>query len=346
MASLPGAPNARLAFSLVLPVAELHLHLEGTLEPELAFALAARNRVALRYADLDELRRAYAFSDLQSFLDLYYELTAVLQRPEDFTELAEAYLTRAAAQGVRHAEVFIDPQAHTSRGVRLDVVMEGLGAAFDDAEERHGLSAKVLVCFLRDRDPEEAELLLPRLLPYRDLVIGVGLDSAEVGRPPELFERVFAQAAGEGLHRVAHAGEEGPPAYVWSALDRLGVERVDHGIRCLEDPSLVARLVAEQVPLTVCPLSNVALRCVDRLEEHPLRRMLGAGLAVTVNSDDPAYFGGYVGDNLTAVSRALGLTAEHRRRLAENSFRASFLPDAEKQRHLAAVDAAVRTEGL
>jgi adenosine deaminase len=323
----------------LLPTAELHVHIEGTLEPELAFALAARNGTRLRYADLDELRRAYSFTDLKSFLDLYYELTEVLQRPEDFADLAEAYLARAAAQGVRHAEVFVDPQAHAGRGVPLEVVMGGLADAFRRAEERHGLSARLIACFLRDRDPAEAEALLPQLIPYRDLVIGVGLDSAEVGYPPELFERVFARAADEGLHRVAHAGEEGPPAYVWSALDRLGVERVDHGNRSLEDPSLVARLREEQVPLTVCPLSNVALRSVDRLEAHPLRRMLDAGLAATVNSDDPAYFGGYLHDNVVAVTRALGLTAEHRRRLAENSFRASFLPAADKDRHLAEIAA-------
>jgi adenosine deaminase len=323
----------------LLPTAELHVHIEGTLEPELAFALAARNGTRLRYADLDELRRAYSFTDLKSFLDLYYELTEVLQRPEDFADLAEAYLARAAAQGVRHAEVFVDPQAHAGRGVPLEVVMGGLGDAFRRAEERHGLSARLIACFLRDRDPAEAEALLPQLIPYRDLVIGVGLDSAEVGYPPVLFERVFARAADEGLHRVAHAGEEGPPAYVWSALDRLGVERVDHGNRGLEDPSLVARLREEQVPLTVCPLSNVALRSVDRLEAHPLRRMLDAGLAATVNSDDPAYFGGYLHDNVVAVTRALGLTAEHRRRLAENSFRASFLPAADKDRHLAEIAA-------
>ena len=318
----------------VLPTAELHLHLEGTLEPELAFSLAARNGTRLRYADLDELRRAYAFRDLQSFLDLYYELTAVLQTPEDFAELADAYFARAAAQGVRHAEVFVDPQAHVSRGVPLEVVMDGLGEAFRGAEAKHGLSARIIACFLRDRDPAEAEALLPRLLPYRDLVIGVGLDSAEVGYPPELFERVYALAADEGLHRVAHAGEEGPPAYVWSALDRLGVERVDHGIRSLEDPSLVARLREEQIPLTVCPLSNVALRAVPDLAAHPLRRMLDAGLVATVNSDDPAYFGGYLHDNVAAVTRALSLTPEHRRTLAENSFRASFLPPADVERHL------------
>jgi adenosine deaminase len=329
----------------MLPTAELHVHIEGTLEPELAVRLAARNRTRLPYADLDELRRAYSFSDLQSFLDLYYELTAVLQRPEDFAELAEAYLARAAAQGVVHAEVFVDPQAHTSRGVPLEVVMEGLGEAFGRAEERHGITARLIACFLRDRDPAEAEDVLPRLLPYRDLVIGVGLDSAEVGFPPELFERVFARAADEGLHRVAHAGEEGPPAYVRAALDRLGVERVDHGNRSLEDPALVARLHEEQVPLTVCPLSNLALRSVDRLESHPLRRMLDAGLAVTVNSDDPAYFGGYLHDNVAAVTRALGLTAQEHRTLAENSFRASFLPEAEKRRHIERVAAATGLPG-
>jgi adenosine deaminase len=324
----------------MLPTAELHLHLEGTLEPELAFRLAARNGTRLRYADLDELRRAYAFTDLQSFLDLYYELTAVLQRPQDFADLADAYFARAAAQGVVHAEVFVDPQAHTSRGVPLEVVMEGLGEAFAAVEERHGMTARVIACFLRDRDPAEAEALVPRLMPYRELIVGVGLDSAEVGRPPELFERAFALAADEGLHRVAHAGEEGPPEYVWSALDRLGVERIDHGIRSLEEASLVARLREQQVPLTVCPLSNVALRCVERLENHPLRRMLDADLVATVNSDDPAYFGGYLHDNVAAVTPALGLTAGHRRRLAENSFRASFLPEPDKQRHLAAVAAA------
>jgi adenosine deaminase len=324
----------------VLPTAELHVHIEGTLEPELAFDLAARNGTRLRHADLAELRRAYAFSDLQSFLDLYYELTAVLQRPEDFADLADAYLARAAAQGVRYAEVFVDPQAHTSRGVPLDVVMEGLGEAFARAPRRHGVTARLIACFLRDRDPAEAEDLVPRLAPYRELVIGVGLDSAEVGHPPELFERAFALAADQGLHRVAHAGEEGPPAYVWSALDRLGVERVDHGNRSLEDPSLVARLREEQVPLTVCPLSNLALRGIDRLADHPLVRMLDAGLAATVNSDDPAYFGGYLHDNVVAVTRTLGLTAAQRRQLAENSFRASFLPEADKARYLAELAAA------
>jgi adenosine deaminase len=320
-----------------LPTAELHLHIEGTLEPELAFSLAARNGVRLRHTDLADLRRAYAFADLQSFLDLYYELMAVLRQPRDFTDLAEAYLARAAAQGVVHAEVFVDPQAHLTRGVPLEAVLEGLGAAFGTAPERHGISARLIACFLRDRDPAEAEALVPRLLPYRDLVIGVGLDSAEAGRPPELFERAFALAADAGLHRVAHAGEEGPPEYVRSALDRLGVERIDHGIRSLADPALVDRLREERVPLTVCPLSNVALRCVPDLARHPLRRMLDSGLVATVNSDDPAYFGGYLHDNVTAVTAALGLTDGERRTLAENSVRASFLPEADQRRHLAAI---------
>ena len=323
-----------------LPTAELHLHIEGTLEPELAVELARRNDVRLPHPDLAALRRAYSFRDLQSFLDLYYELTAVLRQPQDFADLAEAYLARAAAQGVRHAEVFVDPQAHTGRGVPLEVVLDGLAEAFRTAEERHGLTAVLVVCFLRDRDPAEAEALVPRLRPWHDLVVGVGLDSAEVGFPPEPFRPAFELAADDGLHRVAHAGEEGPPAHVWGALDALGVERVDHGIRSLEDPALVARLREEQIPLTVCPLSNVALRAVPDLAAHPLRRMADAGLLVTVNSDDPAYFGGYLHDNTAAVSAALGLSAADRRLLAENSFRASFLPDEDKQRHLAAVAAA------
>jgi adenosine deaminase len=303
-------------------------------------ALARRNRVRLRHPDLAALRRAYSFRDLQSFLDLYYELTEVLQQPQDFTDLAEAYLTRAAAQGVRHAEVFVDPQAHTSRGVPLEVVLDGLAEAFGTAEERHGLSARLIVSFLRDRDPAEAEALVPRLRPWHGLVVGVGLDSAEVGHPPEPFARAYAMAADEGLHRVAHAGEEGSPAYVRGALDVLGVERVDHGIRSLEDPALVARLREEQIALTVCPLSNVALRAVPDLAVHPLRRMLDAGLLASVHSDDPAYFGGYLHDNTAAVTAALGLTAAQRRVLAENSFRASFLPADDVARHLAAVAAA------
>ncbi|MFD0368394.1 adenosine deaminase [Streptomyces sp. NPDC059071] len=324
-----------------VPKAELHLHIEGTLEPELAFALAARNGVTLPYADTAALREAYRFSDLQSFLDLYYSVLAVLRTADDFTELADAYLARAAQQGVRHAEIFFDPQAHIARGVPMGVVVEGLGAALDRAEERHGISTRLIMCFLRDEPAESAMATLDAAKPYLDRITGVGLDSAEVGHPPAKFREVYAEAARLGLRRVAHAGEEGPAEYIREALDVLGVERVDHGLRCLEDPSLVERLVRERVPLTLCPLSNVRLRAVDVLESHPLRSMLEAGLVATVNSDDPAYFGGYAGDNFDAVREALGLGPEDLRTLARNSFLASFLEDDEvrRERYLAEVEA-------
>ncbi|MGW5420471.1 adenosine deaminase [Streptomyces sp. NPDC003943] len=324
-----------------VPKAELHLHIEGTLEPELAFALAERNGVTLPYADTAALREAYSFSDLQSFLDLYYSLMAVLRTAEDFTDLAEAYLARAAEQGVRHAEIFFDPQAHAVRGVPMGVVVEGLAAALDRAEERHGISTRLIMCFLRDESAESALATLDAARPHLDRITGVGLDSAEVGHPPAKFRAVYEEAARLGLRRVAHAGEEGPAEYIREALDVLGVERVDHGLRCLEDPELVDRLVRERVPLTLCPLSNVRLRAIDVLEQHPLRRMLDAGLVATVNSDDPAYFGGYVGDNFTAVRDALGLAPEQLRTLARNSFLASFLEDDEerRERYLAEVEA-------
>lgn len=324
-----------------LPKAELHLHIEGTLEPELAFALAARNGVTLPYADTEELRKAYLFSDLQSFLDLYYELMAVLHTAEDFTELADAYLARAAAQGVRHAEIFFDPQAHTARGVPIGTVIEGLARALDRSEERHGVSTRLIMCFLRDESAESATATLEAARPYLRRITGVGLDSAEVGHPPSKFREVYAAAEALGLRKVAHAGEEGPPAYIREALDVLGVERIDHGLRCMEDPELVERLVRERVPLTLCPLSNVRLRAIDVLEDHPLAAMLGAGLMATVNSDDPAYFGGYVGDTFDAVRGALGLDREQLRTLARNSFEASFLDDDEdrRARYLAEVEA-------
>lgn len=324
-----------------VPKAELHLHIEGTLEPELAFALADRNGVTLPYADTDALRQAYRFSDLQSFLDLYYGLMGVLRTAEDFTELADAYLERAGAQGVRHAEIFFDPQAHTARGVPLGVVVEGLCASLDRAEERYGISTRLIMCFLRDESAESAMATLEAAKPYLDRITGVGLDSAEVGHPPSKFRAVYEEAARLGLRRVAHAGEEGPASYIREALDVLGVERVDHGLRCLEDPELVERLVRERVPLTLCPLSNVRLRAVDVIEEHPLRTMLAAGLVATVNSDDPAYFGGYAGDNFDAVRDGLGLGEEELRALARNSFLAAFLEDAEglRGRYLAEVEA-------
>ncbi|MEV8015602.1 adenosine deaminase [Streptomyces sp. NPDC086554] len=325
-----------------LPKAELHLHIEGTLEPDLAFALAARNGVTLPFADTEALRKAYLFDDLQSFLDLYYGLMAVLRTERDFEELADAYLARAAQQGVRHAEIFFDPQAHMARGVGIGTVMEGLGRALDRSEERHGISTRLIMCFLRDQSADSALETLDAAKPHLHRIVGIGLDSAEVGHPPAKFREVYEAAAALGLRRVAHAGEEGPPAYITEALDVLGVERIDHGLRCMEDPELVERLVRERVPLTLCPLSNVRLRAIDVLEEHPLARMMDAGLLCTVNSDDPAYFGGYVGDTFHAVREALGLDQERLRELARNSFEASFLDgsaedEALRARYLAEV---------
>ncbi|WP_405555850.1 adenosine deaminase [Streptomyces sp. NBC_01171] len=324
-----------------LPKAELHLHIEGTLEPELAFRLAERNGVELPYADTEALRHAYRFEDLQSFLNLYYELMAVLRTERDFEELADAYLARAAAQGVRHAEIFFDPQAHLARGVEMGTVIEGLWRALGRSEETHGVSTKLIMCFLRDESAESALATLDAAKPYLDRITGVGLDSAEVGNPPEKFREVYDAAAALGLRRVAHAGEEGPPEYVVQALDLLGVERIDHGLRSVEDPALVERLVRERIPLTLCPLSNVRLRTVDTLADHPLPAMLEAGLMCTVNSDDPAYFGGYAGDNFTAVQQTLGLSEDRLRELARNSFLASFLEDDEprRARYLAEVEA-------
>src|SRR5215218_11357212 len=310
----------------MLPVAELHLHIEGTLESELMITLARRNGVDLPSYDPAVLSARYEnFADLQAFLDVHYANLAVLRTEADFYDLATGYLTRAAAAGVRRAEMFCDPQTHLNNGVPLEAVFDGFGAAIADARRATGISADLIVCFLRDLGGEAAEELIRAALPFRDRFIGVGLDSAEVGYPPRLFRTAYEIAAAEGLHRVAHAGEEGGPEYVREALDVLGVERIDHGNRALEDPELVARLRDEQVPLTVCPLSNVALKGVRRLEEHPLPRMLELGLLATVNSDDPAYFGGYVDDNLTALRTSLGVTEDDVRVLAANSWRAAFV---------------------
>jgi adenosine deaminase len=323
-----------------LPKAELHLHIEGTLEPELIFALAERNRVKLPYPSVDALRRAYEFTDLQSFLDLYYAGMTVLRTEQDFSELADAYFARAREQGVVHAEIFFDPQAHTARGVALETVIDGLWTAVSTSAPRFDISSKLIMCFLRDQSAESAMATLDQALPFGDRIIGVGLDSAEVGNPPSKFARVFERALAEGWKTVAHAGEEGPPSYVWEALDVLKVSRVDHGVRSLEDPALVARLRGERIPLTVCPLSNVKLRVFDTLREHTLGRMLDEGLVATVNSDDPAYFGGYAGDNFAAVAAALELDSEALRTLARNSFEASFIDDATRGRYLALLDAA------
>ncbi|WP_372509245.1 adenosine deaminase [Streptomyces kronopolitis] len=334
---MPSSPSAPAPAPL--PKAELHLHIEGTLEPELAFALARRNGIELPYADEDALRRAYSFADLQSFLNLYYALMAVLRTEDDFADLAHAYLARAKEQGVRHAEIFFDPQAHTARGVPIGTVIDGLARALDGAEEAYGISTRLIMCFLRDESAESALATFEAARPHLHRLTAVGLDSAEVGHPPSKFREVFALAREAGLKCVAHAGEEGPPAYVWEALDILGVDRIDHGVRCMEDEQLVARLVADQVPLTVCPLSNVRLRVIDDLADHPLPAMLDAGLLVTVNSDDPSYFGGYAEDNFRAVRDALGLDQEILRTLARNSFRAAFLDEAARARHLRDVDA-------
>lgn len=324
-----------------IPKAELHLHIEGTLEPGLMFELARRNRVTLPYDSVDAVRRAYVFSDLQSFLDIYYAACSVLRREQDFYDLAWAYLERAAAQNVQRAEIFFDPQTHINRGVPLEAVTSGLHRALQDGQDRFGISSALILCFLRHLSADAAMSTLREALHYRHAFIAVGLDSSEVGHPPEKFRAVFEKALGEGLLTVAHAGEEGPPAYVWQALEALHVRRIDHGVRSLEDPALVERLVAGQIPLTVCPLSNVKLRVIPSLEQHPLKQMLSRGLRVTVNSDDPAYFGGYVEDNLRAAARALTLVADDVVTLARNSFEASFLPAEDKLRIIQQVGATV-----
>ncbi|MCU1425946.1 MAG: adenine deaminase [Microbacteriaceae bacterium] len=316
----------------MLPLAELHMHIEGSMEAELVVALARRNGVDLPTYDAAELKRRYRFDDLQSFLDIYYANLAVLRTEEDFYDLGRAYLTRATSAGVRRAEMFFDLQTHTNNGIAAATVFCGLTAAIADARASTGISADLILCFLRDLGGDAATATLRSALPFRDQFIGVGLDSAELGYPPSLFTDAFRLAGAEGLHRVAHAGEEGGPDYVREALDLLGVDRVDHGNRAMEDADLVARLRDEQVPLTVCPLSNLALKTAPpRLGDHPLRQMLSEGLLVSINSDDPAYFGGYIDDNFSAITAALALTPVELGVLAENSFTSSFLPEAEKE---------------
>ena len=322
-----------------LPVAELHLHIEGTLQPELIFALAERNGIELPYADLDELRSRYEFTDLQSFLDLYYANMAVLRTEQDFADMTRAYLARAASGGVRHVEVMMDPQAHVSRGVSLETCVNGVASALATSEEEFGVSTLLIAAFLRDLPEEDALDVFEQLLAMNAPIAGIGLDSAEVGNPPSKFVRLYQRAAEAGLHRIAHAGEEGPASYITDSLDLLGVERIDHGIRCMEDTALVERLVEEQIPLTVCPLSNVRLRAVDTLADHPLPAMLAAGLNVSVNSDDPAYFGGYVDDNFGQLAAVHGLTTAEQSTLAANSIRSSFASDARKAELLGEVRA-------
>ncbi len=325
-------------FLLGLPKAELHLHIEGTLEPELIFEIAGRNGIATSHGSVAELRAAYEFSSLQEFLDIYYVGASALQTEQDFYDMTAAYLRRAAHDGVRRAEIFFDPQTHTERDVPFAVFMNGMTAAIDDTRRDLGISADLIMCFLRHLPASAAMETLEASLPFQDKYIGVGLDSSEVGFPPELFSDVFARARAEGLHAVAHAGEEGPPEYVWSALDTLQVERIDHGVRSLEDAALVDRLVSEQMPLTVCPFSNVRLAGFSRLEEHTLPKMLDLGLKVSINSDDPAYFGGYVGDNYVGTQQALDLSRDQMVTIARNSLESAFLADDEKTALLAELD--------
>lgn len=313
-----------------LPKVELHLHIEGTLEPEMMFSLAAKHGVALPYASVEAVRAAYNFHDLQSFLDLYYAGCAVLRDRTDFYALAMAYFTRAHADRVVHAELFFDPQTHTARGVPMEVVIGGLRDAMHDAQARYGISSELILCFLRHLSEEDAFATLAEAIPFRSEFIGVGLDSGERGNPPSKFERVFKQARDYGLRTVAHAGEEGPAAYIREALDLLFVERIDHGVRCDEDKALVEELIKKQIPLTVCPLSNLKLCVVKDLREHNFARLLRKGLAVTINSDDPAYFGGYIADNYRATAAALDLTAKELVTCAENAVHASFLPPTQK----------------
>ena len=317
-----------------IPKAELHMHIEGSLEPELIFALAQRNGVSIPYASVEELRKAYAFTNLQTFLDIYYAGASVLLKEQDFYDMAWAYLERAAADNVVHTEMFFDPQTHTARGVPVKTVIDGLHRACADAKGKLGVSASLILCFLRHLSEEEAFATLEEALPFRDKFIGVGLDSSELGHPPEKFARVFARCRELGLHLVAHAGEEGPPAYVWSALDVLKVERIDHGVQSSKDPALMQRLAKERVPLTVCPLSNLKLCVFPDLKQHNIRQLLDAGLAVTINSDDPAYFGGYMNENWLQTFAATGLTAQHAWQLAANSFEASFIDASTKRAYM------------
>lgn len=325
-----------------LPKAELHLHIEGSLEPELLFALAERNGVAIPFATVEAVRAAYDFSNLQDFLDIYYQGMAVLLTEQDFYDLTWAYLLRAHADSVRHVEIFFDPQGHTQRGVFFDTALNGIAAALKRAQADLNLSHRLIMCFLRHLSEEDAEATLEQAIPHIDRIHGVGLDSSELGHPPGKFARVFAKARALGLHVTAHAGEEGPPDYVYQALDLLKVERIDHGNRALEDAGLVARIAAEGLTLTVCPLSNLRLCVIDEIALSPVKKMLDLGLQVTINSDDPAYFGGYINANFHAVAAALDLTEAEIVRLAENSFTGSFLPPSEQARHLAAIAEAAR----
>jgi adenosine deaminase len=335
----PVSPERLPELLRLMPKAELHIHIEGSLEPELIFALAKRNGLTLPYADVETLRSAYAFTNLQSFLDIYYAGASVLITEQDFYDMTRAYLLRAAQDNVIHTEIFFDPQTHTARGVSMETVIKGLHRACTDAQAELGISAALIMCFLRHLSEEDAFETLEQALPWRDLIIGVGLDSGEVGNPPEKFARVFARCRELGLHLVAHAGEEGPPAYIWTALDLLKVERIDHGVQSAKDPALMQRLAKDCIALTVCPLSNLKLCVFPDLARHNLRQLLDAGLAATVNSDDPAYFGGYMNDNFTQTFAATGMDAQHAYALARNSFEAGFTSESDKRGQIERLDA-------
>jgi adenine deaminase len=335
-----------LKFVEGIPKCELHLHIEGSLEPEMMFTLADRNKIALKYRSVAEVRRAYKFKNLQSFLDVYYAGASVLRNEEDFYDLTYSYFEKAAKQNVRHAEIFFDPQTHTARNIPMSVVIDGISNACRDARRDFGVSSYLILCFLRHLSAEHAMETLKQALPFKEKIIGVGLDSSENGYPAGKFKNVFAAARRIGFLGVAHAGEEGPPAYVWDALKDLKVRRIDHGVRSLEDPKLVKELAAKRIPLTVCPLSNVKLRVFPNMKSHSLKKMLEQGLRVTINSDDPAYFGGYVNENFTAAQKALNLTRIDIEQLARNSFEASFLPKARKAAHIREIDKFVKQSGL
>ncbi|WP_288416827.1 adenosine deaminase [uncultured Acinetobacter sp.] len=322
-----------------LPKAELHVHIEGTFEPELMFEIAQRNHIDIPYQSVEEIKQAYNFHNLQSFLDIYYAGANVLVNERDFYDLAWAYLKKCAEDRVVHTEIFFDPQTHTERGVAFEIVLNGLKRACADAKEQLGISSELIMCFLRHLSEEDAFKTLEQALPYKSDIIAVGLDSSEVGHPPSKFERVFEKAREEGFLVVAHAGEEGPPEYVWEALDLLKVNRIDHGVRSEEDPALMQRLIQEKMPLTVCPLSNLKLCVVDDMKQHNIRRLLQQGVQVTVNSDDPSYFGGYMNDNFVAIQDALDLSQDELKQLAINSFEASFISDEQKQKWIEEIKA-------
>jgi adenosine deaminase len=339
----PISPERLPALLRAMPKAELHMHIEGSLEPDMIFAMGQRNRVPLSYPSVEALRDAYVFNNLQEFLDIYHAGTTVLKTEQDFFDMTDAYLARAQADNVLHTEIFFDTQTHTGHGTSVETVINGLYRACEEAPARHGMTASLILCFLRHLSEEEAFECLEQALPLRDKILGIGLASSEVGHPPEKFAKVFARARELGFRLVAHAGEEAPPAYIWSALDVLKVERIDHGVQAIHDAALMQRLVTDRMPLTVCPLSNLKLRVFPTLAQHNLKRMLEAGIVATVNSDDPAYFGGYINENFTQTFAALGMTSQHAYQLARNSFEASFIDASVRGAYLQRLDAVCET---